>query len=162
MKSLKNVQVHLKPRKKVTPEHKQHRRKWLADLRSGDYQQTTGCMKRNAVEDHRLLDPRSQIGLCCLGVAAISAGIVADHQKWKDFFDFTQYGESRASNNPPSLWFADYFGLNLNFATVMMDTLMACNDIEEPHFTFQHIATIAERLFAVHDQLYAGLAITHN
>lgn len=47
--------------------------KWLADLRSGKFQQTT--------EGH-LRDPRTHASYCCLGVLCISAG--AEFQEWDD------------------------------------------------------------------------------
>lgn len=54
----------------------EHRKLWAADLRSGEYQQTFGQLRRD-VEGHP-----SPVGHCCLGVAcetAIVAGVITDY-----------------------------------------------------------------------------------
>lgn len=49
---------------KPTPEQVEHRRLWIAALRSGEFQQTTGTMERRIA---------TTVEHCCLGVACRTA-----------------------------------------------------------------------------------------
>ena len=115
-------------------------KKWVAALRSGEFKQTQGRLRRR--EDH---DP-SNDGFCCLGVACELFRRETGKGVWRETYDrkfydrrffFNTYsGHSELSFVPRPV--ADWLGLNKTRACL---ELTALNDTGE---SFERIADVIE------------------
>jgi hypothetical protein len=95
---------------------KEIRDKWLAALRSGEYEQTTGIL-RNTTPAY-----------CCLGVLCEVAGVPRRDIKIQSEYDFSSFGHIgiSACNLP------DHF---LGITVAQESRLISMNDLEGQNFT---------------------------
>lgn len=105
----------------MNAEQRAHLREWIADLRSGEYDQATGAL-------------RERHGYCCLGVACDRFTNEADADSGWDGPIFV-YGPYSAATMPPDM-VLDYFGI----------TQAEADDLANANDNGATFAEIAERL----------------
>lgn len=124
-------------------QQKNHRKKWVAALRSGEYSQTDGALHKPANN-----------GFCCLGVACDISGL----GKWEgDVYGILTYRPKTGKGSPTNLPGAvrDWLGLRTvsgqfkeadddiyQGEELIKTSLVAKND--EEGYTFKEIADIIE------------------
>jgi hypothetical protein len=110
--------------KKWTPEEQAlHRRMWVKALRSGEYEQTMGCLRDN-------------VGFCCLGVACdvyLKSGDASKTTKWETnkFFRYKRGDEGLIATVLPAP-VKDWLGLQDDSGTHF-------RPVEESHWNCEKI-----------------------
>lgn len=123
------------PKVKLHPEFKKG---WLADLRSGEYAQTTGYLCLTAQDMER------PAGYCCLGVACerlANAGLI--DRKVNDVLGITSFDgvENIPTFNTHPMMFAHPEGMTLNtFNDQVSAIFSALADSNDSGSTFEQIA----------------------
>jgi len=106
-------------------------RRWIDALRSGNYKQTSGCLKNDD-------------GFCCLGVAAD----VMAPSEWRKTVDSDGYYSFRKMGDVGLLKHDDFLRLVPNYVQDRLDFSISADDLAELNdsydFTFPMIADVVE------------------
>lgn len=123
----------MKPVTYTLEELKQHRKDFVAALRSGKYQQTIGALKDN-------------LGYCCLGVACEVSGCVATPRQTEtgkySYNTFTGILPDDISAGVLTRHAQEYFGFATSTGHYGLANLMKHND--QDHWSFDQIADLIE------------------
>ena len=115
-------------------EQKQHRQDWVKALRSGDYQQAQGTLRKGD-------------SFCCLGVACDISGV--DEWRKVETNDGTFYYEYLVGNwQSLAVEIADYYGMRDGFGGFWIDPgnkISSLSTLNDRGLSFDEIANIIEK-----------------
>lgn len=126
----------------LTPEQETNTKEWIANLRSGKFQQTLGKLK-------------DLKGNCCLGVGCENKEDISIKRR-EDIYDFLFCGADIHRIEPSQSWWRDHYGFAYNYKIFITDDLhisfIELNDM--CRFSFNEIADIAESIFIDRTPIY--------